>query len=178
MSPAAPGHRKAYLRFVGVSIVTVVTLVLLGWIPTRRWAGDAGGAAVFAGCAISLVAALTGGWFLVRAAERADRTGEPAPLAALGAMALRLGLTVALASGVALSGTVWSGNGIVPFKPFLLWIGVSYLVLLALETRLAVRLIGRGGSKTTEPKPARTGDGTQERGTQEHGMREHGNKGS
>lgn len=136
MSPSV-SPRSRYLRFVGVSVVTVAALALLGWIPTRRWAGDAGGPAVFVGCGISLVAALGSGWVIVRAADRSE---QPPALAAFGAMGLRLGVTVILVLAVALIGAV-------PVEPLLIWVGVSYLALLALETRFAVSLMGEGGSR-------------------------------
>ena len=68
---------------------------------------------------------------------------DPSPsgrqIAILGAMAARMFATMAMVVVVVLCGWVAT-------KPFVLWTGLSYLLLLAIETTLTVRLTNKRGN--------------------------------
>ena len=117
-----------YARFLGLAAAIVVALCALGWLPTRRLAGTDAVPAMFAGCAISLVAAALAGWLLV--AVPGD-TPEARMQRSFLAMVARLAVVVAL--GVA---AVFSGE--IARQPLLFWIGTAYVALLPLEVKLAI----------------------------------------
>jgi hypothetical protein len=118
-----------YVRFVALAVSVTVAIAGIGYAPTRRLAGDAAIQAMAAGCVISLVAAALAGWLIV---------ATPAPTAtarmqrAFLAMAVRLAIVVVLAVAAILSGALAR-------MPLLFWIATTYIVLLPLEVRLAIR---------------------------------------
>ena len=120
--------RRQYGRFVARSLAIVVVLILVGFVPTRRLAGDAALTAMVAGCAISLASAVLAGWLLVA-------VSAPTPTARLQrssfAMAVRLVVVVVLGLAAVLSGEFAR-------RPLLLWVAFTYLALLPLEVMLAV----------------------------------------
>ena len=118
-----------YLRFLGWAVAVAVVSALLGYAPTRRLGGESALPAMFAGCAIGLVASAVGA--LPAALSR--RPDRPAPLQGmLAAMGLRLATLVALGLSAGLAG--WF-----PSRPLLLWIALGYVGQLALDTRYAIR---------------------------------------
>ena len=126
MSPASAGGR--YLRFLGLAALVVAALLGIGFLPTRRLAGEEALPAMVVGCLISLTAAGVAGWLLVAA-----RGNAPAARmhTAFRAMIVRLGVVAVLGSGAALSGELAR-------MPLLFWLATSYVVLLPLEVRLAI----------------------------------------
>jgi hypothetical protein len=117
---------RRYLAFAALATAVAAAVAGAGVLLTRLVAGPGADAAVVAGCAVSLAASLIGGLPLV--IGRQDRSMAVAALAATG---LRLGvvlvltLVLAVASGLAR-------------KPFLFGTAVSYLALLAVDTRFAL----------------------------------------
>ena len=117
-----------YARFLGLAVVLVVALCAIGLVPTRRLAGDEGVPGMFAGCAIGLMSAALAGLLLV---AMDGGTPEAKMKRSFLAMTGRLAVVVGLGAAGALS-------GVFPTQPLLLWIGISYVVLLPLEVRLAI----------------------------------------
>jgi len=127
--PAAGG----YLRFLGQLVAVTVLVALVGWFPTRRLAGEAGLAALIAGCVVTMLASAFGA-VPIAVARRFAPPGAPAAALGpvLGSMVLRLGATVFLTWAATLVGRF-------PLPPLLLWVAVSYAAQLVIDTRYAVR---------------------------------------
>ena len=103
-------------------------LCALGYLPTRRMAGDDAVPAMAAGCAIGLVsAALAGALLVAVGAETPKARMQRAFLA----MVIRLAVVVVLGAAATLS-------GVLRRKPLLFWLATTYVVLLPLEVRLAI----------------------------------------
>ena len=119
---------RGYLGFSGWACGTTVLLVLLGWLPTKRYAGSDALLSMFAGCGISLFASLAGAVPILRARGKPAREAIVAVMAAMG---LRVCLVVILGLAAVLSG--WF-----QVAPLLIWLALSYVVLLVVDTRLAV----------------------------------------
>jgi drug/metabolite transporter (DMT)-like permease len=128
--PAGAAPWREYLRFLFWTAAAVSVIGLVGYLPTRRLAGEGALPAMLAGCAVALLAAAAGGVPIAlarRLAAPAARTN-----ALLGAMAVRFGVAVVLAVAAVLS-------GLFPNAPLLLWVAVGYVVLLVVETWYAVK---------------------------------------
>ena len=76
-----------YIRFLGLAALVVTALMGIGFLPTRRLAGEAALPAMLVGCLISLAAALMAGWLLVGAG---GKTPTARMQAAFVAMVVRL----------------------------------------------------------------------------------------
>lgn len=125
-SPAAE-----YLRFLAWVVGAAVLIALVGVLPTRRLGGGEAIPAMIAGCAIGILASAAGG--IPVALGRKGKAADPA--GRLNAMMLSMGLRLAVV--VALGAVVLAAG--FERKPLLLWIGISYLVLLAVDVRYAVK---------------------------------------
>ncbi len=125
----AIGHA---LRLAALVVVCAVILMAVGYVPTRRVGGADALPAMIAGCSISALGSLVGVIPILRAAGRPARV---MPNAVLLATALRLAVVALLAVAVVLSG--WFERG-----PLLLWVAISYVVFLFVDTAYAVRLGG------------------------------------
>ncbi len=150
-----PARWVAYGRFAALSAAVAALLAAVGWVPTRWLMGGesaeaaAAGRAMLAGCAIGLVGSLLGGLPVILGG------GRTAPVfRALAGTAIRLAATAALAAGAALSGRV-------AVVPLVAWTAISYLVLLAVDTRYALAAVRReaGPAGATETKD---GEGREE----------------
>ncbi len=120
---------RRFASFVLLSSGVALVLALVGFLPTRKLSGDSGLIAMTAGCGVSLLASWLGAVPVVMLSRGGAKTLAPA---VMGAMAIRFLVvlvgTLVLALGTDLAKT-----------PFLLWIGISYVVLLVVDTRFAVR---------------------------------------
>jgi hypothetical protein len=119
---------KRFARFLGLEFAVLAVAMGLGFVPTRRLAGDDAIPGMIAGCMISFAAAaLAGGLLVAVHAEtptaRLQRSGL--------AMAVRLVVVVALGLAAVLSGQFSR-------RPLLVWLALTYMVLLPLEVLLAV----------------------------------------
>jgi hypothetical protein len=121
------GSRR-YTRFLGVAVGLVVALGAVGYVPTRRLAGDDGVIAMAAGCGISLVAAALAGWLLTAVAAE---TPQARMQRSFLAMIVRLVVVAVLGVAASLSGAFVRA-------PLLFWMAAAYLALLPLEVRLAI----------------------------------------
>jgi hypothetical protein len=125
---------RRYLRLLALLAALAAALAAVGYLPTARLAGATGTGAMVAGIAASLLATAVGGLplLLPRASARDSAT---VPLLA---MALRFLVVIVLAVALALS-------GLVPVAPTLLWLALSYLVLLAAEAAFTARAVVQKG---------------------------------
>jgi hypothetical protein len=103
-------------------------LLALGFLPTRRFAGDAGVRAMVAGAAIGLASATLAGVLLVAVS---------APTPTIRMQRAFLAMVVRLAV-VALLGLAAALSGVFAAVPLLFWVATTYVVLLPLEVLLAI----------------------------------------
>ena len=120
---------ESYARFLVLVMGAALLLVGLGYLPTRRLAGREAIPAMAVGCAISVVAAALDGWLIVATPAA---TPEARMQRAFLAMTVRLAIVVVLALAAVLS-------GVLARMPLLFWIAATYVVLLPLEVKLAIR---------------------------------------
>jgi hypothetical protein len=125
------GH--TYARLILASIGTAAAIALLGYYPTLRVAGPDAIGAMFAGIIISMVAGLVGAVPIGLAVR-----GDPAkvPNAILMATAIRFVVVLALTASVVF-GSAFDRNVLG------LWVGISYLAMLVVDTSYAVHIVGR-----------------------------------
>ena len=122
---------RRYLVFLAALGGLTSLLVAVGYLPTRSLAGEAGAAAMLLACGIALVGSAVGA--VPIATVRDPKEGLKR---ITGSMVLRL-LVVAVLAGVA----YWL---LAPERrPFLLWLAISYLVLLVADTRFAQAVLRR-----------------------------------
>lgn len=132
MSAAPPRAAGRYLRFVGRVAALAAAAALLGALPTRRLGGDGALLAMAVGCGISALGSAVGG--LPFALARPGRAAETAPRGLL-ASALRPLVVLGLGLAAALSGRL-------PVAPLLVWLAISYVLLLVPDTRYALEASG------------------------------------
>ena len=123
MSSLRQGSVGRYLRFLLWVIGVTIALLLIGYSPTRSQGGETAVVAMWFACGVSLVASAVSGLPIVRARSG----GLSAFKLFVASIVLRL-FTVAV-GGVAVA----MGAGLEP-KPFLLWLAISYLALLVVDT--------------------------------------------
>lgn len=121
----SPGGR--YLLFLGALSGLTLVLVAAGYLPTRAAGGPQALAAMALACAVSLVGSALGGLPIALAGDGGGLEGLKRFVAS---MVLRL-LVVAVLAGL----VIWLLGPV--RKPFLLWLALSYLVLLAADTGFA-----------------------------------------
>ena len=121
---------RRYAKFVGVSVAVAAVLFGVGFLPTRKLAGADGLWALLAACGVSLLGSWCGAVPMALVA-----VGDKAAVAtaALGAMSVRFMVVVMGALAVSLGTDMERA-------PFLIWVGISYLVLLVVDTLFAVRM--------------------------------------
>ncbi len=130
-SHARVGFIRGYLRLAAVSAATALAVGLLGYMPTVAVAGRDTLPGMVAGIAVSLVAGILGA---IPVGLAVSRTPQKAPQAVMLSTALRFAVVLALAAALILSGRVDRVVAAV-------WIGISYLVMLAVDTVFAVRAV-------------------------------------
>ena len=65
MTTQTQSAASRYARFLALAVAIVIALCAVGFVPTRRMAGDEGVPGMFAGCAIGLMSAALAGLLLV-----------------------------------------------------------------------------------------------------------------
>lgn len=128
----SPADGREYLGFLARALAVIAGLLVLGYVPTVRLAGDGAVPAMLAGCGLSLVASLAGTVPIVLARQRTALEAMPS---VIGSITLRIALVLALATAAALSG--WFVN-----KPLLLWVAISHVGLLVVDTHFARTQLG------------------------------------
>ncbi len=128
-----PPTNVIFLRFGRLSLAGLVPLMLVaipGAFLIARGSGPEALTAMFLGCAVGMVS----NWFgTVPVALVDDLAGRDAGMAALLGTALRFLVVLMLAAPLALSG--WVAR-----TPFIVWVAISYLVVLFGETVMLVIL--------------------------------------
>jgi hypothetical protein len=119
---------RRYARFLGLAVALVAALCAVGYLPTRRVAGEDALASMFAGCGISFVAAALAGWLLTAVGAA---TPEARMQRGFLAMIVRLAVVIVLGVAAALSGEFAR-------TPLLFWMATAYVILLPLEVKLAI----------------------------------------
>ena len=111
---------------MGVLTAAAASVALAGHLPVGRNGGPVALRGLWLGCLVSLVAAAVGSLPLARLVGSGD--DHSGVVAAVGkATIIRFGVT--------LGGALWLiSSGLVATRPLLLWVAVSYLALLAVET--------------------------------------------
>ncbi len=121
---------RSFTRFLASAVAVVAALAAVGYVPTRGWGGRAGvdaTAAMLAGCAVSLGAAALGALPLLLASPGPQARAQ----AVLLGMALRFMAALGAGAAVAVAGEFAAA-------PFLVWLAISYVALLAVEVGLVV----------------------------------------
>jgi hypothetical protein len=137
-SDAEPRPVRCLARFVGIAILITIAAGTVGFIPTRRMIGEAAATVIGLGSGASLFGAICGAAVLV--ARRGAAAREVGSVV-VQAMLVRIGATGALATLAAVSKAV-------PTAPLLLWVAISYVVLLPVDTHFAVRMVAGGRGKS------------------------------
>ncbi len=129
------GH--TYIRLIMASLGAALLILAIGYYPTLRCAGPAGIRSMLAGIAVSLVAGCVGAIPIGLAGD-----ADPAKRAQsiLGATAIRFVMALALTLIVIFAG--WTQRGV-----FVVWVGIAYLTMLAIDTFYAVHVVGRQREK-------------------------------
>ena len=120
------------LRFAALAVAVSAIMIAVGYFPTKRLGGADAVVAMLAGCAISLVASVVGALPIVGASRAPGGAVVQAVLLSTG---VRLMVVLVLALSAALSG--WLER-----TPLLIWVAISYLFMLIVDTVYAVRFIG------------------------------------
>lgn len=123
---------RRYLLFLATLAGLTLVLVGAGYLPTRDLGGEAALTAMALACGVSLVGSALGGLPIALAREG----GLEGLKRFVASMVLRL-LVVAALAGLVL----WLAGP--ARRPFLLWLALSYLVLLAADTGFAWTVLRR-----------------------------------
>lgn len=151
------GAGARYLRFAAQATAVGAVLAVAAVALTRELGGPGARPAALAGLAVCWIGSLVGGVPLLRAGRGGGAAAPGAMVTgALAAMGLRLLVVAAGAAVLALSGAV-------PRAPLLLWTGVGYLALLAVDTRYAV------GETRAHQAAAEAGEGSTAEGSTAEG---------
>jgi hypothetical protein len=126
-----PEPFATFARCALVAGVTAVVLAGLGYLPTVRLAGDGALPAMLIGIGAALVGAWAGSLMPVLFISRDPRVFFNGILLNLG---VRFFGTIALA-------LLLRAMGVGPVKPFLLWVGIGQVVLLASDMIMLLRLV-------------------------------------
>ena len=129
--PGRPNTVRGYLSFFGLAVGVTVALVLIGALPTKHYAGADALLSMLAGCGISLLASLVGAVPIMRTRGKPTREAAVAVMAAMG---LRFVLVLILGLATALSGCFM-------VAPLLVWLALSYVVLLVVDTCFAASVL-------------------------------------
>lgn len=126
-----------YAVFVGIGFATALVVAALGYFPTVRLRGGEGAAAMAAGCGVSWIASCIGA--LPTAAALSSRPKQAAT-AVLASTTIRFVTALVLVVPLVFSG--WFDRTVL-----VLFVAVSYLMMLIADTLLAVRFIGRADGR-------------------------------
>ncbi len=132
MSPYGAPRGRGYLLFLLAALGLAALLAAVGYFPSLARGGPAAVEAMLFACGVSWTAALVSGLPIALATGGAQQGLQ----LFLASMLLRL-LTVA-----GLGAAAAFGAGLAT-RPFLLWLGISYLVLLPLDVGYAWRTLSR-----------------------------------
>lgn len=133
MTPVKGRFLRSYATFVGAAAVSAGAVIAVGYFPTVRLAGDDAVGSMLAGCAASWIAGCVGAVPLARTIPfRSPKSG----IAVLASTVIRFVVVLLLVVPFVLSG--WFDRVV-----FVLWTAISYMVMLLVDTALAVHWIKR-----------------------------------
>jgi len=115
----------------GIGAAVILTTVVIGWYPTSRTAGPEGVVAMASAAGITWAVfclSMIPVWLWRRSDPR--HAGQ----AVLAAGAIRFVLVLLVSLPIVLVEAL-------PAKPFLIWVGISYLAVLAADTAIAIFLL-------------------------------------
>lgn len=131
---SSPGFRSG--RLIGAIVGVGLLLAAVGLWPTWRFGGRPAVVAMLAGCGVAMIATLVGGLVLGQAA---GKVATERATWAMAAMVVRFLAALFVGGLIAFAG--WFESG-----PFLLWLAIGYVALLAVETTFAIRVLGAADS--------------------------------
>ena len=120
-----------YVVFVGIGLAAALVVAAIGYFPTVRLRGGDGATALAVGCGVSWIASCIGA--LPTAAAFSARPKQ-ATTAVLASTMIRFVTAIVLVVPLVLSG--WFDRAVL-----VLFVAVSYLMMLLVDTLLAVRII-------------------------------------
>ena len=129
MTPARKSFIRLYFRYVLAASSSTLIIVILGYVPTVRIAGSDAVAAMLAGCGASWLASCLAVAPLAAVRVQEQRQVAPAVLLSTG---IRFIAVLVLVVPLTLSG--WFEQTVL-----VVWVGISYLLLLLIDTAFAVR---------------------------------------
>ena len=132
-----PRPLRLYARFLVLILAAAGVVAALGYLPTRRLAGTEGVVAMLGGCAVTMIASMIGA---VSIAVAARRPSGVTPQVIMVATSVRLVVVLVLGGAAVLSGLFERG-------PLLIWVALSYLAQLAVDTWLAVKALKNEGTE-------------------------------
>ena len=132
MTPSRSPAGGEVLRALALLAIVTAGMITAGYVPTKRIGGPEAVSAMFAGCAVSVISSAIGMMPLAFAGRGSPRVAVRAVLVS---MALRFVAVLVLALSVGLSG--WFARA-----PLLVWVAISYVMLLVVDTVHAVRFSG------------------------------------
>lgn len=140
MSAPGPAAGNRYLRFLLATAAVSLALAALGRLWVSRAAGPEAVAAMLAGIGVSAAASVLGALPLLGAGPGT----APDHRASMALAAIGLRLFVVLVLG----GLAWASGRFAP-RPLLLWLAVSYLLLLVVDTYFALAVLRDGRGRET-----------------------------
>lgn len=132
MTSASGTFTKPYMTFVGVALLTGAIVAAAGYSPTKRLSTGEGVGSMVAGCGISWIASCVGAVPLAWAI--AGRGSADRVTSILMATGVRFLVVLFLVVPAVFSG--WFERTVL-----VLWVAISYLVMLGVDTLLAIRLV-------------------------------------
>jgi hypothetical protein len=130
MTPARKSFVRLYFWYAFAASIAAIIIVILGYIPTVRIAGPDAVAAMLAGCGVSWLASCLAVAPLAAARAQGQQQMASAVLLSTG---VRFIAVLFLVVPLTLSG--WFEQTVL-----VVWAGISYLLLLLIDTVVAVRL--------------------------------------
>lgn len=118
------GFLTQYGRLASISGACGLVLAAVGYLPTVRLGGETGATGMIYGICVSLVAGLVGAIPVARALSHSDTN---VPIAVLLGTALRFLVVLMMVAALVFS-------GFVDRVAFVTWVGISYLLLLLVDT--------------------------------------------
>lgn len=118
------------MKFLAISFAVTLVTAGLGYLPTLRIAGENAIIAMIAGCCISFIASGIGVVPVLLAQREPTSNITQAILISTG---LRFVVVLMLTLSIALSG--WFETA-----PLLIWVAISYMALLTIDTLFLVRV--------------------------------------
>jgi hypothetical protein len=127
------GAVRSCLRFFGIGFLVASVVTGIGYLPTIRWAGASGLGAMLLGCGVSFVAGCVGAIPIARALGGDRSQMASAVLVSTGARFLSV---LVLVVPVTFSG--WVDRTV-----FVVWVGISYLLMLLVDSWIALRALSK-----------------------------------